>query len=95
MRQLTRLLRYVAPYWWQFLSSVLLMAGVGLLDAFRVLLIGPIFDRVLNPASPGAANAVVPGSLERSHHLSAASLFLPTSKTPGRWWRSPWSRPRF
>src|SRR5205823_4881365 len=28
------------------------MAAVGLLDAFRVLLIGPIFDRVLNPASP-------------------------------------------
>ena len=52
MRQLTRLLRYVAPYWWQLLSSVLLMAAVGLLDAFRVLLIGPIFDRVLNPGSP-------------------------------------------
>src|SRR5438034_1916515 len=52
MQQLTRLLRYVAPYWWQLLCSVLLMAAVGLLDAFRVLLIGPIFDRVLNPASP-------------------------------------------
>jgi len=52
MRQLTRLIRYVAPYWWQLLGSVLLMAAVGLLDAFRVLLIGPIFDRVLNPASP-------------------------------------------
>jgi len=52
MRQLTRLLRYVAPYWWQLLSSIVLMAAVGLLDAFRVLLIGPIFDRVLNPGSP-------------------------------------------
>lgn len=51
MRQLSRLLRYVAPYWWQLVSSVLLMAAVGLLDAFRVLLIGPIFDRVLNPSS--------------------------------------------
>jgi ATP-binding cassette, subfamily B, bacterial MsbA len=50
MRQLSRLLRYVAPYWWQLLGSVLLMAMVGLLDAFRVLLIGPIFDRVLNPS---------------------------------------------
>ncbi len=28
------------------------MALVGLLDAFRVLLIGPVFDRVLNPSSP-------------------------------------------
>src|SRR5436189_5491777 len=51
MRQLTRLLRYVRPYWWRLLSSVILMALVGLLDAFRVLLIGPIFDRVLNPGS--------------------------------------------
>ncbi len=49
MRQLTRLIRYVVPYWWQLISSVLLMALVGLLDAFRVLLIGPIFDRVLHP----------------------------------------------
>jgi subfamily B ATP-binding cassette protein MsbA len=51
MRQLNRLLRYVRPYWIQLLLSVILMALVGLLDAFRVLLIGPIFDRVLNPAS--------------------------------------------
>ena len=51
MRQLTRLLRYVKPYTLQLVVSVLSMAMVGLLDAFRVLLIGPIFDRVLNPAS--------------------------------------------
>jgi len=52
-RQLARLLRYVLPYSAPFLVSVVLMALVGLLDAFRVLLIGPIFDRVLNPASQG------------------------------------------
>src|SRR3974390_831272 len=51
MRQLTRLLRYVLPYTVQFVASVALMALVGLLDAFRVLLIGPIFDRVLNPGT--------------------------------------------
>jgi subfamily B ATP-binding cassette protein MsbA len=49
--RLTRLLRYVLPYWAPFLASVALMAMVGLLDAFRVLLIGPIFDRVLNPGT--------------------------------------------
>jgi len=48
---LTRVLRYVLPYWWPFLASVMLMAMVGLLDAGRVLLIRPIFDRVLNPGS--------------------------------------------
>jgi subfamily B ATP-binding cassette protein MsbA len=52
-RPLIRLLRYVLPYWWQFLASVVLMALVGLLDAGRILLIGPIFDRVLNPGSQG------------------------------------------
>ncbi|MGB9489035.1 MAG: ABC transporter ATP-binding protein [Terriglobales bacterium] len=50
-RQLARLLRYVLPYSAPFVASVLLMALVGLLDAFRVLLIGPIFDSVLNPGS--------------------------------------------
>jgi subfamily B ATP-binding cassette protein MsbA len=50
-RQLTRLLSYLVAYLWQFLPSVLLMAMVGLLDAFRLLLIGPIFDRVLNPGA--------------------------------------------
>ena len=51
MRQLTRLLRYAVPRWWQILSSVLLMAAVGGLDAFKYLLVRPVFDRVLNPAT--------------------------------------------
>src|SRR5436305_13154818 len=51
IRQLTRLLRYLAPYSWQFVPSVLLLAGVGFLDAFRVLLVEPVIDRVLNPSS--------------------------------------------
>jgi subfamily B ATP-binding cassette protein MsbA len=51
MRQLARLLRYMRPYGWQFWPSVCLLAAVGLLDAFRVLLVGPILDRVLNPST--------------------------------------------
>jgi subfamily B ATP-binding cassette protein MsbA len=51
MRQLMRLVRYALPYWWQILCSVLLMALVGALDAFKFLLIRPIFDRVLNPST--------------------------------------------
>ena len=64
MRQLTRLIRYVGPYWWPVGASVLLMAAVGLLDAFRLLLIGPIFDRVLNPGSQSREMQLftVPGS---------------------------------
>src|ERR1700748_490910 len=52
LNKLVRLLGYVRPYWLQAFSSVILMAGVGLLDAFRLLLVGPIFDRVLNPNAP-------------------------------------------
>jgi len=89
MRQLTRLLRYVRPYWWRLLSSVTLMALVGLLDAFRVLLIGPIFDRVLNPSSqshniqlfkmPGSDRAVylqqfVPSHFQNAWTIVAVSL---------------------
>ena len=51
MRQLTRLLRYALPYWGHILASVLLMAAVGVLDAFKYLLVRPVFDRVLNPST--------------------------------------------
>jgi subfamily B ATP-binding cassette protein MsbA len=52
MTKLLRLLGYVRPYWLQAFASVILMAAVGLLDAFRLLLVGPIFERVLNPKAP-------------------------------------------
>ena len=64
MGQLTRLIRYALPYWWQILSAVVLMAAVGGLDAFKYLLVRPVFDRVLNPAT-GSQNIqlfVIPGT---------------------------------
>ncbi|MEQ1885040.1 MAG: ABC transporter transmembrane domain-containing protein [Bryobacteraceae bacterium] len=51
MNELTRLLRYSRPYTGHLLLSVVLMALVGAAQALTALLIGPIFDRVLNPAS--------------------------------------------
>jgi len=51
MQQLKRLLRYLVPYLWFFVPSVLLFACVGFLDAFRIVLLGPVLDRVLNPAA--------------------------------------------
>ena len=53
MQQLKRLLNHLRPYSLQFSASVLLMAVVGALDAFRVLLIVPIIDKVFNPSAPG------------------------------------------
>src|SRR5579884_3878182 len=54
MKELARLLRLVRPYTPALLLSVLLMAVVGGMQALTALLIAPIFDRVLNPASAEA-----------------------------------------
>jgi len=51
MRQLIRLVRYVIPFLVQLLPGVLLLAGVGFLEAFRLMLLKPVQDRVLDPAS--------------------------------------------
>lgn len=52
MKRFFRLLRYGAPYSLQWLPGVLLLAAVGVLDTFRVLLLQPIFDQVLRPDAP-------------------------------------------
>jgi subfamily B ATP-binding cassette protein MsbA len=52
MRNFLRLLRYGLPYTLQWIAGVLLLAAVGVLDTFRVLLLQPIFDQVLRPDSP-------------------------------------------
>ena len=52
MNRFLRLLRYGLPYWLQMLPGVLLLAMVGILDTFRILLLQPIFDQVLRPDAP-------------------------------------------
>src|SRR5260370_30697239 len=81
-RPIARLLRYVLPYWWQFLVSVALIALVGLLDAGRVLLIGPIFDRVLNPGSQGRTIQLF--KLPRTH-----GFLIPQQLDPSHF-QNPW-----
>ncbi|MHB8214620.1 MAG: ABC transporter ATP-binding protein [Candidatus Sulfotelmatobacter sp.] len=79
MRQLTRLVRYALPYWWQILCSVVLMAFVGALDAFKFVLIRPVFDRVLNP-STGSKDIelfVIPGF----HHAVYLQQLVPSRFT--------------
>jgi len=51
MRQLMRLVRYVLPFLIQLLPGIFLLAGVGFLEAFRLMLLKPVLDRVLNPSS--------------------------------------------
>ena len=52
MKRIWRLLLYVRPYAFYSLASVVLMALVGAMAAFRILLVKPIFDQVLSPDSP-------------------------------------------
>jgi len=52
LKQILRLLSYLRPYLLFFFGSVLLMATVGLMAALRVLLVRPIFDKVLQPDAP-------------------------------------------
>ncbi|MEO6982607.1 MAG: ABC transporter ATP-binding protein, partial [Edaphobacter sp.] len=49
MKRIWRLLLYVRPYALYSLLSVALMAIVGAMAAFRILLIKPIFENVLSP----------------------------------------------
>jgi subfamily B ATP-binding cassette protein MsbA len=46
------LLLYIRPYALYSLASVVLMAVVGAMAAFRILLVKPIFDNVLSPDAP-------------------------------------------
>ncbi len=78
-----RLLRYVLPYWGPFLASVALMAMVGLLDAGRLLLIRPIFDRVLNP---GAQDKTIP-----LFKLPGSERFLDLQRLVPSHFHNPWT----
>jgi subfamily B ATP-binding cassette protein MsbA len=52
MNYFSRLLGFVRPYWSPLTLSVILMAIAGAGHAMMPVLIGPVFDRVLDPASP-------------------------------------------
>ena len=52
MKNVLRLLRYGLPYSLEWLPGVVLLAMVGVLDTFRILLLQPIFDQVLKPDAP-------------------------------------------
>lgn len=76
MRQIRRLLAYLRPYWLQFFTSVLLMAVVGLMEGFRLLLIGPILGPVLNPGTQ--SDAIRLFTLPGTHHVVYLQQFIPS-----------------
>nr|WP_252263564.1 ABC transporter ATP-binding protein [Paracidobacterium acidisoli] len=72
------MLYYARRYWLQSLAAVVLAAGVGLFDAFRVFLVGPIFDNVLHPGQTAGSvkqNSLLTEIGARFHlHITLQSL---------------------
>ena len=60
MKRFFRLASYVTPYWFQSLVGVVLLAAVGLLEAVRLLILGPVLKTVLNPGMPTQAIPLIP-----------------------------------
>ncbi|MGO9441618.1 MAG: ABC transporter transmembrane domain-containing protein, partial [Terriglobales bacterium] len=75
MRRLIRLLHYLRRYIPQLLIALPLAAGVGAADAFRLLLIGPILDRVLRPDA--GSHAIVLARLPGTHYTLYLQQFVP------------------
>lgn len=77
MTELARLLRFSRPYTPHLVISVVLMACVGAAQAVTALLVGPIFDRVLNPGSAEAP--VLLGTIPIFRHKLYLSDLMPAS----------------
>jgi subfamily B ATP-binding cassette protein MsbA len=82
-----RLIELARPYWPMLVGSVVLMACVGAAHAMMAFLIGPIFDRVLNPASKDAPVALF--TVPIFHHPVYLSDLVPS------WIHNVWSAVAF
>jgi subfamily B ATP-binding cassette protein MsbA len=75
MKRIWRLLKYVRPYALYSGLSVVLMAIVGALAGFRILLIKPIFDQVLKPE--GINDNVLMFALPHTHRTLNLQWLVP------------------
>jgi subfamily B ATP-binding cassette protein MsbA len=69
MKELSRLLKYSRPYIPHLSASVVLMMLVGAAQGLTALLVGPIFDRVLNPKSAEAPVKLFEFPAGHAHYL--------------------------
>jgi subfamily B ATP-binding cassette protein MsbA len=83
MKRFLRLLRYGLPFWFQWLPGVLLLAMVGVLDTFRVLLLQPIFDQVLRPDAP--EGPIILGLAKSPWHFDLRLLVPPFVHMHNAW----------
>jgi ATP-binding cassette, subfamily B, bacterial MsbA len=75
LKRIWRLLLYVRPYALYSLASVVLMAIVGAMAAFRILLVKPIFDNVLSPDAPPGLVLLFP--IPHTNHVINMQWVLP------------------
>jgi subfamily B ATP-binding cassette protein MsbA len=78
-----RLLRFGLPYWLYWLPGVVLLACVGVLDTFRVLLLQPIFDQVFRPDAP--EGPILLGLKNSSWHFDLRLLIPPFIHMHNAW----------
>jgi subfamily B ATP-binding cassette protein MsbA len=83
MKKFLRLLRYGLPYTVQWVPGVLLLAMVGVLDTFRVLLLQPIFDQVLRPDAP--EGPIILGMRQNVWHFDLRMLIPPFLHIHNAW----------
>jgi ATP-binding cassette, subfamily B, bacterial MsbA len=83
MKRIWRLLSYLQKYALYSVASVLLMAVVGALAAFRILLIKPIFDNVLRPDAPP--------SLVLLFHIPHTSIIINLQRFVPSHFRNAWT----
>jgi ATP-binding cassette, subfamily B, bacterial MsbA len=76
LKRIWRLLLYVRPYALYSLASVVLMAIVGAMAAFRILLVKPIFDNVLSPDAPPGLVLLFP--IPHTSHVINLQWLLPS-----------------
>jgi subfamily B ATP-binding cassette protein MsbA len=83
MKNFLRLIRYGLPFTLEWLPGVLLLAAVGVLDTFRVLLLQPIYDQVLRPDAP--EGPILLGLPHGSWHFDLRALIPPPFHIHNDW----------
>ncbi len=73
MKEFGRLLRYVAPYSWALILSVVLMVVVGAAHGMVALLVGQVFGRVLKPDAPDMPVDLFTIPVDRQNDLPRAT----------------------
>jgi ATP-binding cassette, subfamily B, bacterial MsbA len=75
--ELGRLLRYIKPYKMRLVIGAVCLSMTGIAEGFIALMIGPIFDRVLNPSAPDSKLFLI--RIPVTHQPIYLNSFLPHS----------------